>query len=680
MARGRTKKESDGKISVSRGEALPLLANQSFAAAWPERVRGRDGYSSCLNRFGNLKDGIMPFQTQGNYITIKDAIYLCQKAYFNVSIFRNAINTLAELCNTELYLEGGNEQSKGFFEAWLKRINLWKLKDMFFREIFRSGNVFLFRVDGQVTREDALKLNQTYGASLDLEIPLRYIILNVADIAALNGVSYDSPTYFKILTPQQLEFLKKSKNPDDKEVFKNLPTAIKDYFDGAATGSPVPIDLDKLHTVFYQKQDYEPFAIPIGFGVLDDLNLKLEFKRTDAILARTVEFATLIVTQGWQPDEHGQGGASPQALAALREMFSKEQIGRVLVADFSTKAEWAIPDLSKVMGPQKYQMVNDDIAAGLMDLFFGEQKFANVAIKLKVFVQKLNRVQEMFLNDFLQPEIKRISEMMNFKSYPVAKFIKTNLDDQTQMMRILTQLMQLGILTAKDGIDAIEKGELPEFEKLVENQTELKKLKDKGLFQPVIGGVQDQLKVAKQQTDQQVKLQESQQEHNMKLKTKELKHAAENPPAPSPSPIHINLPGTSKTAKQPTGRPAGSKAPQTTKKVSPIGTASEQKFSMKKLLDNIKLMDKVKGAFLNVYKKEKGIKRMTEPHQKLIDQLTKTLFENESAANWENKIEEYIKEPIPPDIDKALEIEEISQEYDLSNNSAILLYHSKVFD
>lgn len=695
MAKGRPKKTT-GKIvpeikppaaSTQRELALPELADLSLATeglfGQPSRLyqNGIPGgnspqFSYIKYRFSNLYNGIMPFQTQQGFINVRDAVWLCQKAYFNVAVFRNAINTLVELSNTEIYLEGGNKQSQNFFNAWFKRINLWRLKDMFFRELFRSGNVFLFRVDGDISKSDALKLNQAYGANGNLQLPLRYILLNVADISALNTITYDEPQYYKILTPQQVKVLSKSGSKDDQEVYKNLPKAIKSYFDGAV-GAPIPIDLSKLHTIFYQKQDYEPFAVPMGFAVLDDINLKLEFKKTDAVLARTVEYITLLVTTGSEQKPDGTGGVSQKSITALRDLFSKEQVGRVLVADWSTKMDWSIPDLSKALGPSKYETVNEDIAVGLMDIFFGEQRFANVVAKLKLFVEKINRVQEIFLTEFLQAEIKRVAELMNFKSYPNAEFVRVSLDDPSQMMRVYTQLLQLGILTPEDGVEAIATGELPDFDTLVDNQIEFKKFKDQGLFQPIMGGPANQMDMLKQTGQQQLDLQDNQQQHQKKMQSQQQKHDAANPPPAPPPAIHINTPGTK--VSQPTGRPPGAKAPQTTKKISPVGTkASEQRFSMSKLIENIKLMDEVRDKFTIAYKKEHGIKRLTDTNQELIDQITKTLFENESVADWENKISDYAKEPVPPDIDKALEIEDISNEYEVSNDAAILLYHSKV--
>ena len=48
--------------------------------------------------------------------------------------------------------------------------------------------------------------------------------------------------------------------------------------------------------------------------------------------------------------------------------------------------------------------------------------------------------------------------------------------------------MELGILTPEEGIKAIESGILPDEESSVESQEKFSDLKDKGLYEPLVGG------------------------------------------------------------------------------------------------------------------------------------------------------------------------------------------------
>ena len=51
--------------------------------------------------------------------------------------------------------------------------------------------------------------------------------------------------------------------------------------------------------------DYEPFAVPMGYPVLEDINFKSELKRMDMAIARTMQQAVLLVTTGTDPEKGG---------------------------------------------------------------------------------------------------------------------------------------------------------------------------------------------------------------------------------------------------------------------------------------------------------------------------------------------------------------------------------------
>ena len=61
-------------------------------------------------------------------------------------------------------------------------------------------------------------------------------------------------------------------------------------------------------------------------------------------------------------------------------------MGRILVSDYTTKAEFIIPDIQKVIGPAKYEVVNQDIKEGLQNIILNQEKFASTEIKAQMFL------------------------------------------------------------------------------------------------------------------------------------------------------------------------------------------------------------------------------------------------------------------------------------------------------
>ena len=475
------------EASYSRSGTVNNLSSKNTTS----RIN-RSSVTSPRNRYSQIRAGLLPYEVASDGINVREAIELCQKAYANVPIFRNTIDMMSEFANAEIYLEGGNATSRNFFQKLLDRIKIWDLKDQYFREYYRSGNIFLYRVDGKFNLEDYKKFSQTIseGPSLN-KFPLKYIVLNPFEIVAKRSTVFNTKdgAYAKILSEFDMERLANPKNDYDREVFEALdPEVQKQIKEGAYFKNGLQINLknEKLAYSFYKKQDYEPFAIPFGYPVLEDINAKMEMKKMDQAIMRTVENVILMITMGAEPDK---GGINPHNVKAMQKLFQNESVGRVLVSDYTTKADFVIPDINKVVGPAKYEVINKDIKEGLQNIILNEDKYNGAQIKARVFLDRLKEAREAFIQDFLQPEIRRIAKDLGFRQYPTVKFKDIDLRDEVQLMRVATRLMELGILTAEQGMDIIQTGRFPLSQELESAQEKFVNQREKGYFNPIVGGV-----------------------------------------------------------------------------------------------------------------------------------------------------------------------------------------------
>lgn len=485
---------------ISSSTVLANIAKASIAgrtSADSSTTTGRRINSAALvgvpDRFAAIRAGMLPYaySPTSDCVDVRDAIELCQKAYANVAIFANAIDLMSEFANTELYFEAGTKKAKKFFEAWLKRIKIWKVCNEYFREYYRSGNVFIYRVDGAFDEKDYRRLIQVYGAEDSVEgknnVPLKYIFLNPYNVVAKASTTFGNDQFELILSKYDLLRLANPQTEDDKKIAESLPKEAKEAVQKKtwqSNGVRIKLDPTQLISSFYKKQSYEPFAIPFGYRVLDDINAKLEMKKMDQAVLRTAENMILLITMGAKPDE---GGINPANLTAMQNLFKNESVGRTLVSDWTTKAEFIIPDLQKVLGPAKYETLNRDIAEGLQNVIIGEEKYGNTQTKVQVFLEKLREARNAFLNDFLQPEINRIAKNLGMQSPPKVAFKVTDAKDPTQMWRVVTRMMELSLLTPEQGLEAIRTGVFPdpESEEFLAMQEEYVKNKKKGLFNPL---------------------------------------------------------------------------------------------------------------------------------------------------------------------------------------------------
>jgi len=473
--------------SYSRSGSVSNLSSSSTST----RIN-RSSVTTPINKFSQIRSGMLPYETASDGVNVRDAIELCQKAYANVPIFRNTVDMMSEFANAELYLEGGNLTSRKFFEKLLNRIKIWDLKDQYFREYYRSGNIFLYRVDGKFTLEDYKDFSQNVsdGPSLN-KFPLKYVVLNPFEIVAKRSTVFNTKDggYAKILSEFDLERLANPKNDYDQAVFEALdPEIRKRIKEGGYSENGLLVNLksDKMSYSFYKKQDYEPFAIPFGYPVLEDINAKLEMKKMDQAIMRTVENVILMITMGAEPEK---GGINPNNVIAMQTLFRNESVGRVLVSDYTTKADFVIPDINKVVGPGKYEVINQDIKDGLQNIALNDDKYNGAQMKTRVFLDRLKEAREAFIQDFLQPEIRRIARDLGFRSYPTVKFKDIDLRDETQLMRVATRLMELGLISAEQGMELFHTGKFPMAEDLEKAQEKFVEQREKGYFNPVVGGV-----------------------------------------------------------------------------------------------------------------------------------------------------------------------------------------------
>lgn len=188
--------------------AFPDEEKSSANASYAGSTEYQNGGSPSLfsnNPYPNINAGMLPWETMGvnGYFGIGSAIVLCQRAYANVSIFRNTIENAVEFSNSPIHIKTSNQTVKDFFTSWFDRINLYKLKENFFREYYRSGNVFLYRFNGKISNDQFGQMKTIFGSKSPL-LPIRYMILNPAQIYLISGVSYNN-NYVKVLVDMKLK-------------------------------------------------------------------------------------------------------------------------------------------------------------------------------------------------------------------------------------------------------------------------------------------------------------------------------------------------------------------------------------------------------------------------------------------------------------------------------------------
>jgi hypothetical protein len=590
--------------------------------------------------FPNIRAGVVPISmTEGNY-TVMGAISLVYAAYYNFALLRNAINMLVDFSVSSIHVKTSNARVKTFIETWLDAVKINEFQQQFYTEFYRGGNVWIYKFSGKISEDGLNMLKRSYSsvttngkeafaARQSKIVPIRYTILNPQQVYLQRGASY-TYGYVRMLSTYEIQRLQNPQTEEDKQVFDSFPKDIQRQIKqgGAWRYIFVPLDQNRLYYVFYRKMDYEPLAVPMAYPLLNDIEFKLNLRRIDMTLVNSMEQVFMLVTAGRQADQYNLTPSNRQ-LQTLQNIFSNQTIGRVLVADYTTKAQWVLPDMKDLLGEGKYKQVDKDIKEGLQFMFFGEEKFANASIKIKIFLESLKEGRRAFLENFLMPEVKKVCEQMNFRDVPTLEFEEIRLQDEALMNRLYVQMAQLGLLTPDETITAVQTGDLPNADESLEHQTALKAAKAKGLYQMIA------------------------------------------PPA---------VPGTGGGgggSNMQKGRPGGTGGTPATRHVAtPIGQTkaslddgdilreSPFHFGMVRVAENLVKMDKVlssvEAALIKTYK----VEELDDAQQMIAKRIAASVVFNEPETQWSKAVKAYVKHPKDLPKEVAREIDEIRAAYE----------------
>lgn len=591
----------------------------------------KSAHVKLSDRYHHLENSPVPFSVTSSPgykdgdVSVRDAIVLCQRAYWGFSIFRSTVELFTEFCVNNIYFKGGSKRARDFYELFFRKVGLNKLQDMFYRELWRSGNCFIYRFYGKLEGAEYKELARLFGgntARTSVKIPIRYILLNPADIQAQGSITFNQPTYLQVLSDYELERLRNPRTPQDQEVLDSLSPEDREKIKGKGRDRFSiyrQLDTKDIVAIFLSKQSYEAFSVPLGFGVLEHLNHKKELENMDQAISRTVQQAVLLVTTGAEPDK---GGINYKNIENLRKIFENESIGRTLVADYTTKVEFKIPQIGDILDPKKYTELNQSIAIGLGNVFLIQgEKFANQSAKIDLFIQRLHGARRLFLEEFLIPEMKYLASELGFKGdLPQPFYEELDLKNEVEYAKIYTRLMELGLLTVDEGLTAIETGKLPTKEDSLEAQKEYKQARDQELYKPLLA----------------------------------------------------------KEPKEEEGRKKGSSMPNQKKTVGPIGGSILTNFSLSSIRDNMLVAQKLEDKVRNDIKVKHSLQSLTPEQETVVSDLTVSIMRNEGKDYWLSKVDQYMEYLEVGETPQSKQIDEICQEYGVDSYLGSILFFSKV--
>lgn len=471
--------------------------SQSFAKASTEINKAYNAIEpihrsvgSIANRFQNI-DGTTSvrdsytrmdyeFFRPGEQIPkrFRDIMLACNGAYQKVGIVRQVVDLMGDFASQGIRLVHPNQSVERFYQEWFKQISGEERSERFLNYLYRMGNVVIKRSNGiippkvannwkkSVAQEDLI-FKEEFSTS-KMEIPLRYTFLNplVLEVIGEEIAAFTGKVRYALKLP--VNFYRSLNLPlhsfDPAILTEELPRDIQ----GALNNNDRYLLLDpaKIITCFYKKDDWDVWAYPMLYSLLDDLILFEKMKLADLTALDGVISHIRIWKLGSLEHKIFPTDAAIRKLASV--LLNHTAGGAMdLIWGPDLTVEETKTDVYKFLGGEKYEGVTAHIHAGLgvPSSISGAKggTFSEGFLSLKTLVERL-KYGRRILTLFWENEIKIVQEAMGFRYPAQVIFDNMNMHDESAEKALWIQLVDRDIVS----IESVQEkfGQIPEIENI----------------------------------------------------------------------------------------------------------------------------------------------------------------------------------------------------------------------
>lgn len=401
----------------------------------------------------------------------------CMLAYDKVGIIRNIIDLMSDFGSQGMQIYHPNPAVEKFYRKWFAQVGGYDRTERFLNYLYRCGNVVVRRRNAKLSREREREIVRAAEEELmeislpttsRRQIPWRYDFLNplaveVADtgVGVLGDPEYvlnlSKYTYNSILKVQQ----------SNKGLYSTLPDDIKKRLNNGE--QKIPLNPDSTLFFYYKKDDWQFWANPMIYSILDDIKMLEKMKLADLAALDGAISNIRLWTVG---DLEHKIIPTRAAIDKLRDILASNVGGGTmdLVWGPELKFTESQSQVYRFLGKEKYDPVLTSIYAGLgipptlTGVSTGQGgSFSNNYISLKTLIERLEYGREIVLR-FWKQELELVRKAMGFRLPAQIHFDSVILSDETTERKLLIDLADRDIISNETLLERF--GELPTIEKV----------------------------------------------------------------------------------------------------------------------------------------------------------------------------------------------------------------------
>lgn len=482
------------KYPKSEAIADAQIANEKPYVTWGEDLQSKrealDQTSGCLDEYGLFKStagyrgrtndfstvvpGISsrPGLTRLGYdyfrpgeavpTQIKDIIRRADDIYQSVGLVKNVIDLMGDFAVQGIKLSCKSKRTERFYRKWFKKINGKDRSERFLNNLYKTGNVVINRQTAKIslkTQEAFFKAtaspdtteNDTDIISVEKrEIPWRYTFIDPVYVHVAAGAlsSFVGQKRYELILPTALRrVINSPKTENEKAIISGLPAQI---ISAAQNKKPFPLDPEKTIVYHYKKDDWQAWAFPMIYSIMDDITVIEKLKLADmAALDGAISNIRIFKLGSLEHKIAPTKAAAAKLSAILQNNVGGGTMDLVWGPDIELIESKT--NVHQFLGEAKYIPHLNSVYAGLgipptLTGTFGAAGTTNNFISLKTLTQRLQYGRDLLVA-FWEKEIELVQKAMGFKYAAKVEFDRMDLSNEDAEKALLIQLADRNLIS-----------------------------------------------------------------------------------------------------------------------------------------------------------------------------------------------------------------------------------------
>ena len=404
----------------------------------------------------------------------KRIIKMCMDAYDKVGIVRNVIDLMGDFGTQGINIVHENKSAEKFFQQWFKKCDGKERSERFLNNLYRTGQVFTYRSTATITPQ-ITKFIKSMGSDIRVEtpsikqneIPWRYNFFNPLTIDMKNGdinLFLGRKNNYQISSNSFFDNFKDGAIP--AKLLDTLPPNVKTAYKSGQ--KKIALDPEKLSVYYYKKDDWQQWAHPLTYAILDDI-IMLEKMRLADLSALDGAISNIRLWTIGSLDHKILPNKA--AINKLRNILASNVGGGTMELVWGPELSYTESNsqVYKFLGSEKYTSVLNSIYAGLgvpptlTGMATNGGGFTNNFISLKTLVERLQYGRDQ-LTKFWEKEIEIVRKAMGFRKPAHVVFNHMSLSDESAEKNLLIQLADRDIISHETVLERFK--EIPSVERM----------------------------------------------------------------------------------------------------------------------------------------------------------------------------------------------------------------------